>query len=205
MRHFSRREFLATAAAVPALTCLPSKPVEAEEQAAHQAPYEALRRFIQPGEDEFPEEKIAFEIRAALERALHSGELPTTDPQAALAWRTWVESLGSLRRAHFYPLPSNIVRFEVTGKHDGKLYHRVGRWELEWRNGKTVHFAPLEEHTATADEPFFRDVSAAVFANVPSFSEQLSKGVPYWRARLDPASGIDIYGSNGLAVGDIDE
>ena len=35
-------------------------------------------------------------------------------------------------------------------------------------------------------------------------SEQFSRGVPYWRARLDPASGIDIYGSNGISVGDID-
>ncbi|MBY0506292.1 MAG: FG-GAP-like repeat-containing protein [Bryobacteraceae bacterium] len=35
-------------------------------------------------------------------------------------------------------------------------------------------------------------------------SEQLSKGVPYWLARLDPATGIDIYGNQGLAVGDVD-
>ena len=33
---------------------------------------------------------------------------------------------------------------------------------------------------------------------------QLAKGVPYWRSRLDPATGIDLYGSNGIAVGDID-
>ena len=36
------------------------------------------------------------------------------------------------------------------------------------------------------------------------FREQMLRGVPYWRARLDSASGIDIYGSNGIAVGDID-
>ncbi len=35
-------------------------------------------------------------------------------------------------------------------------------------------------------------------------SEQLSRGIPYWIARLDPATGIDIYGNNGIAVGDID-
>jgi tetratricopeptide (TPR) repeat protein len=200
---FNRREFLATAAALPALTAVRSAPALAEE-AQHVAPYLALEKFILPGNDEFPEEKTAFEKRAALERALHQGELPATDPQVASAWRHWVESLGSVRRAHFYPLPNDVVRFEVAGIHAGKLYHRTGDWELNWRDGKAVSFTVLEEHIATADEPYFRDVSAAVFANVPSFREQLLKGVPYWRARLDPASGIDIYGSNGIAVGDID-
>ena len=37
-----------------------------------------------------------------------------------------------------------------------------------------------------------------------SFAEQLSRGIPYWTARLDPATGIDVYGNNGIAVGDMD-
>ena len=139
--------------------------VAAAEEAKRLAPYLALEKYILPGSDEFPEEKTAFEIRTVLERALHSGELPATDPQIGSAWRHWVESLGSVRRAHFYPLPNDVVRFEVAGKHEGKLYYRVGHWKLEWHDGKAVHFTPLEEHIATADEPYFRDVSAAVFAN----------------------------------------
>ena len=35
-------------------------------------------------------------------------------------------------------------------------------------------------------------------------SEQLSRGIPYWAARLDAATGIDIYGNNGIAAGDCD-
>jgi tetratricopeptide (TPR) repeat protein len=34
--------------------------------------------------------------------------------------------------------------------------------------------------------------------------EQLEKGIPFWISRLDAASGIDIYGNNGIAVGDVD-
>ena len=30
------------------------------------------------------------------------------------------------------------------------------------------------------------------------------RGIPYWRSRLDSACGIDVYGQNGIAVGDID-
>lgn len=53
-------------------------------------------------------------------------------------------------------------------------------------------------------KPWFRDVTSHVFGNVPSFREQLAKGVPYWRARLDVMFGCDVYGSQGIAVGDID-
>ena len=45
----------------------------------------------------------------------------------------------------------------------------------------------------------FADVTGTVLD-----SEQLSRGIPYWMARLDAATGIDIYGNNGIAVGDID-
>ncbi len=45
----------------------------------------------------------------------------------------------------------------------------------------------------------FADVTGAVLD-----SDQLSKGIPYWIARIDPATGVDIYGNNGIAVGDID-
>lgn len=45
----------------------------------------------------------------------------------------------------------------------------------------------------------FADVTGTVLN-----SEQLSKGIPYWIARLDSATGIDVYGNNGIAVGDID-
>jgi tetratricopeptide (TPR) repeat protein len=57
---------------------------------------------------------------------------------------------------------------------------------------------------AAAPQPRFSDVTAAVFGGTASFREQLSKGVPYWRARMDVACGIDVYGSQGIAVGDID-
>ena len=36
-------------------------------------------------------------------------------------WRVWVASLGHVRRAAFFPLPGNVVRFEVASEMDGKL------------------------------------------------------------------------------------
>ncbi|MBI3684160.1 MAG: VCBS repeat-containing protein [Acidobacteria bacterium] len=51
---------------------------------------------------------------------------------------------------------------------------------------------------------WFTDVTSHVFGSVPAFRDQLSKGIPYWRARLDAMCGTDVYGSQGIAVGDID-
>lgn len=50
-----------------------------------------------------------------------------------------------------------------------------------------------------ATSPLFAEVTGTVLD-----SEQLSRGIPYWMARLEAGTGIDIYGNNGLAVGDID-
>jgi len=207
----NRREFLISTAA---LACLPTY---AEEAHHSEPPYLKLKKFIAPGGDEFPGEKAATELKAALHAGLKSKSLPgaavgpTSYRELAAdltegvfegppaSWAQWVESLGRVRRAEFFPLPGNAVRFEVASERDGKLCYRVGLWRHE--DGK---LSPIEEHIASSSKPFFRDVSAAVFQNNAAFREQLVRGVPYWRSRLDPACGIDLYGSNGIAVGDID-
>jgi tetratricopeptide (TPR) repeat protein len=227
----TRRNFVRAATAVPALAVVRPRPVLAEP-VNHRAPYEALERFIQPGQDEFPEEKIAFEIERAMRDALHSGVLTssdsirgispaaksyrtispdlqeaifdTGDTDVAGGWKHWIDSLGRVRRAEFQSLPEDVVRFEVASERDGVLLHRTGFWKQRWQNGQLLEFTPLQEHIASAKTPLFRDVTASAFDGVPSFEKQLAKGIPYWRARLDPASGIDVYGSNGIAVGDID-
>ena len=226
----SRRDFLAGTAALPLLASLKAVPVFAEET-LHVPPYIALRKYIPPGLDEFPEEKQAALIVSELQEAFKTADLPNeptgqspcavsyrsiapdlqeavfdeADTKVREGWKRWVRSLHKVRRADFYPLAGGIVRFEVAGENeDGQLYYRVGRWKQEWAESKLVQFMPFEEHVALRARPWFRDVSAAAFANLASWHEQLLRGVPYWRARLDPASGIDIYGSNGISVADID-
>ncbi len=195
-------------------------------------PYLALEKYILPGDDEFPEEREAALIASALDEALRSGTLPVSselqgsspfpkaytkvaadleqavfdpgDRAVAAGWRKWVVSLGTVRRAQFYPLADDMVRFEVASERAGRLLYRVGHWRQRWVEGKLASCEPVEEHVASSAAPYFRDVTAACFADTPSFAQQLARGVPYWRSRLDPASGIDIYGSNGIAVGDID-
>ena len=62
----------------------------------------------------------------------------------------------------------------------------------------------MSETLVTTKDRLFEDITGYSFRGVNSFHEQLLKGNPWWRSRLDSAAGIDIYGNNGIAVGDID-
>jgi tetratricopeptide (TPR) repeat protein len=166
----NRREFLTLLAALPAFA----------QAVRRDPPYLALKKFIEPGVDEFPMEKRAAEVRAALHTHPHN----------------W----GKIRRTQFFPLPDGVIRYEAASEKDGKFFYRTGHWRCDWESGKPLALVPLEEQVTSSDKPYFRDVTDAVLG----FDKQLSRGIPYWRSRLDPASGIDIYGSNGIAVGDID-
>ena len=107
-----------------------------------------------------------------------------------------MDTAAALRKANpegrYYVLPDGVLRYEVKQG----LEYRVG---LRKATGE-----PIAETVARAPRPLFRDITAELFGSCDSFREQMLRGIPYWRARLDSASGIDIYGNNGIAVGDID-
>lgn len=50
--------------------------------------------------------------------------------------------------------------------------------------------------------PRFRDVTERALGHNAAYREQLAKGLDEWRTVLDEATGIDVYGHNGIAVGD---
>jgi len=52
--------------------------------------------------------------------------------------------------------------------------------------------------------PGVTDVANHAFRGIQSYTSQLFHGTDYWRTVLDGASGIDIYGHNGISVADID-
>jgi hypothetical protein len=225
-----RRDFLGVCAAplfVSRGHAAPPFPVKFR----HQPPYASVLAFAEPGYDEFPAEKPAMELEMRLASGLSAGDLPfaagctgaSPAPSAyrkiaadvavavfdgsgapAAGWGKWRASLGTVRRAVFYSLPGGLIRYDVRGANAGRLEHRVGIWKFAWDEGAVTHLEPVEETVTSGDRPWFRDVTGAAFAGVGSFHEQLAKGVPYWRARLDPATGVDVYGENGIAVGDID-
>ncbi len=119
---------------------------------------------------------------------------------ASTGLQKWIDSLGPIRSARFFVLPDDVIRFEVASDRQ----YRVGLWKQKWSGGRITEFAPIEETLVTAPAPLFREITAHAFSTAPSFESQLRYGIPYWRAHLDAASGIDVHGHNGIAVGDID-
>ena len=98
------------------------------------------------------------------------------------------------------------VRYELVGTApDFHREQRVGFWDLEWTPAyRLQNWRARSETRARSAQPWFRDIADQALGLNPSFSEQLLHGVDYWRTCLDGACGIDIYGHNGVAVGDID-
>jgi Flp pilus assembly protein TadD len=102
------------------------------------------------------------------------------------------------------------VRYEIVGAGPG--FHReqrVGWWDLEWEAAPADQYRlrrwqSTEETRSRSAKPWFQDIAPHAFARASSYSEQLLRGVDYWRTVLDGASGIDIYGHNGVSIGDID-
>jgi tetratricopeptide (TPR) repeat protein/peroxiredoxin len=103
------------------------------------------------------------------------------------------------------------VRYELVGS--GRDFHReqrVGQWELAWQRSSSgglllKDWEALDETQSRSVSPVFVDVTAEAFGGNASYSSQLLHGTDYWRSVLDAASGIDIYGHNGVSVGDIDD
>jgi tetratricopeptide (TPR) repeat protein len=103
-----------------------------------------------------------------------------------------------------------LVRYEFVG--EGKGFHReqwIGNLELDWEigPGKEIRLRKwrnVEETRSRSLAPVFEDIAAAAFAECASYGAQFLPGVDTWRTAMDGASGIDIYGHNGVAVGDID-
>jgi tetratricopeptide (TPR) repeat protein len=102
------------------------------------------------------------------------------------------------------------VRYEFVGEGHGFYREQwIGNLDLDWEigpgNEMRLHkWRNVEETRSRSQVPVFEDIAASAFASCSSFGAQFVPGVDTWRTVMDGASGIDIYGHNGVAVGDID-
>ncbi|HEX3119337.1 MAG TPA: tetratricopeptide repeat protein [Candidatus Acidoferrum sp.] len=109
--------------------------------------------------------------------------------------------------------PSSLqtrIRFEFVGTGSGfHRENRVGNWDLIWSlapNGqlKITRWLILDETRSQSLSPIFTDIAQQTLGRNSSFAAQFLPGIDYWRTVLDGASGIDIYGHNGVSFADID-
>lgn len=102
------------------------------------------------------------------------------------------------------------VRYELVATGDGFYREqRVGYWQLTWERVTSGELRirswhALEETQSRSTTAGYLDIAAEALGGNPSYSSQLAHGTDYWRSLLDGACGIDIYGHNGVAIGDID-
>ena len=222
----NRRSFLGT---VTAASIAKSALAEVEVTVARpRSSYEALFKDIEPGHDEFPGEQQAFAIASQLKQLVRKRTLPlaanvrgfspcptgykiiaegisiaeydSTASDVSAGLTKWLDELGEIKALRFFVLPDDLIRYEASTNNQ----YRVGLWKQKWTAGIVTEFTPVEETVVTAPAPFFREITAHAFKEADSFEQQLRRGIPYWRAHLDAASGIDVHGHNGIAVGDID-
>ncbi len=130
-----------------------------------------------------------------------TAEFQITEIQAATS---------NVTATHFPSRLQTRVRYEIVGTGSG--FHReqrVGYWDLEWTSSSSANFVlhnwrSLEETQARSNSPVYADISAVALGGNSSYSAQLLHGTDYWRTLIDGASGIDIYGHNGVSVADVD-
>ena len=107
------------------------------------------------------------------------------------------------------------IRFALVGTaHDGSREQRAGAWHLAWvreaaaEDGRQAwivqKWASDPEVRSRLAGPGFTETTGHCLAADTAGMAQLLRGIDDWRARLDGASGIDVYGNHGIAVGDID-
>jgi tetratricopeptide (TPR) repeat protein/peroxiredoxin len=110
------------------------------------------------------------------------------------------------------------IRYELVATgHGFYREQRVGYWQLTWeraleRSGErsglaefhVLSWQPLDETQSRSAAPGYVDIAAAALGGNASYASQLVHGTDYWRTVLDGACGIDIYGHNGVSIGDID-
>jgi hypothetical protein len=101
------------------------------------------------------------------------------------------------------------LRIELAGREaQGNLLSLLGPWNSRWERSagdwRLVELAPGPLRETRAAAPYFRDVTLEALGANESFREQLARGNDYWRTVLDEATGIDVYGHNGIAAGDAD-
>jgi len=102
------------------------------------------------------------------------------------------------------------IRYDLVGiRTDMGREERVGHWRTRWsRNDanqwRVLQWEATEETLSRAREPIFVDITQQALGQAESYRNQMLRGVDHWRTVLDGACGIELYGNNGLAVGDFD-
>jgi Tfp pilus assembly protein PilF/peroxiredoxin len=156
-----------------------------------------LSRLLFPGDQSLRHDSFVAQLRALL------------DPSSrVLAAEFQIPALSVINSSPLVVQTRVCYDWVLTGS-DFPREQRIGEWSIKWRRESGGEWSALEwqalkEQRCRASGAGFVDITAPAFGSNPSYRAQLLYGADYWRTVLDGASGIDVYGSVGVACGDID-
>ncbi len=101
------------------------------------------------------------------------------------------------------------VRVELGGTaKSGEFLSLLGQWDASFsRSGETWKLAELIQRPLrelSAPRRWFADITEKTIGHNGAYQNQLKYGIDHFRERLDVATGIDVYGHQGIAVVDYD-
>ncbi len=82
-------------------------------------------------------------------------------------------------------------------------------WHAQWRQADQDQLPLLiglqvtDYEEISGPRHLFDDCTVSVLSANDSFAQQLLKSTNYWRANLQGALGVDLFGHQGLAIGDV--
>jgi hypothetical protein len=106
------------------------------------------------------------------------------------------------------PAVSTRLLFEADGALQKGFLQVRAIWDAVWsKDGgawRLREIRPVLFERARLLERRFVEITESALGANDSYRAQLSLGLDAWRTRLDSASGLDIYGHQGVSVGDYD-
>jgi hypothetical protein len=101
--------------------------------------------------------------------------------------------------------------FAISGRREDGMVEQNSTWVVRWKQGRPgappllrdVRVQDFEEVTTRGSRPLFSELTEAVLGGNASYREQLARGNPYWRSRIEAYHRIYQFGHNGLALGDV--
>src|SRR5580698_6307785 len=135
--------------------------------------------------------------------------------------RAWLGPVSRVETAEFEIISIEVIssdplavrlniRYDLVAyRNNEQREERVGSWRTEWLRDESAEWKARrweanEETLSVTTGPMFIDVTSQALGHAESYTNQMLRGSDYWRTVLDGACGIDVYGNNGVAVGDFD-
>ena len=99
----------------------------------------------------------------------------------------------------------------VSGLKEAGIAELHADWRCKWQKpslGESPRLLSIEQEafqlsSSDSKQPFFQDVTLAVFDDEPAYREQLSHGLDHWLARIETIHGMYLFAEYGIAVGDV--